>query len=72
MNPRRMKNRQSSFQELEASSLYCPKCREAVPVRKQLLLALPDGDKYDYLCTYCGSLVGNKTVTNQHATDVIR
>ena len=48
------------FEELEASSLFCSKCKKAVPVRKKLLLALPEGDKYDYLCTECGSPVGSK------------
>ncbi len=48
------------FKELEASTLFCLKCKEAVPVRKKLLLALPAGDKYDYLCTQCGSPVGSK------------
>ncbi|MBW2009554.1 MAG: hypothetical protein JRJ16_16275 [Deltaproteobacteria bacterium] len=33
---------QSDFQELEATELYCPQCRRAVPVRKFLLLVLPD------------------------------
>ncbi|MBW2116259.1 MAG: hypothetical protein JRH04_15915, partial [Deltaproteobacteria bacterium] len=36
---------QESFQELEAIELYCPKCGRAVPVRRFLLLVLPDGDK---------------------------
>ena len=49
------------FKELEASALFCQKCKEAVPVRKKLLLALPQGDKYDYLCIQCGSAVGSKT-----------
>ena len=48
------------FEELEASMLFCPKCKEAVPVRSKLLLVLPDGDKYDYLCTKCGSPIGSK------------
>jgi hypothetical protein len=48
------------FDQLEASVLFCPHCKEAVPVRKKLLLALPDGDKYDYLCVYCGNSVGTK------------
>ncbi|HSR13133.1 MAG TPA: cytoplasmic protein [Thermodesulfobacteriota bacterium] len=51
---------QSSFGEFEASSLFCPKCRQAVPVRKRLLLILPDGDKYEYLCSYCSSSLGTK------------
>jgi len=61
----KQRNTQGSFQELEAAELFCLKCQQSVPVRKKLLLALPDGDKYDYLCIYCGSSVGTKTVTGQ-------
>ena len=32
-----------------------------MPVRERLLLVLPDGDLYDYLCQGCGSSVGSKT-----------
>jgi hypothetical protein len=71
MHPMKRRNTQSSFQELEAAELFCQKCSQAVPVRKKLLLALPDGDKYDYLCIYCGSSVGTKTVTNQATPRVI-
>ena len=52
---------QESFQELEAIELYCPKCGRAVPVRRFLLLVLPEGDKYEYRCQFCGTKVGNKT-----------
>jgi len=31
-----------SFEQLEASLLLCPQCRVAVPVRKRLLLILPE------------------------------
>jgi len=48
------------FEELEASSLFCARCKEAVPVRKKLLLVLPEGDKFEYLCTKCGNPVGSK------------
>jgi len=48
------------FDQLEATELYCPKCRMAVPVRKSLLLVLPEGDKYEYRCQYCGTTVGDK------------
>lgn len=48
------------FQEWEATELYCPKCQAAQPVRRRLLLVLPDGDKYEYLCARCGSPVGGK------------
>ena len=49
-----------NFDELEAIELYCPKCRMSVPVRKFLLLVLPEGDKYEYRCQYCGTTVGDK------------
>ncbi len=49
-----------AYQEFEASELYCPKCGRAMPVRKRLLLALPEGDKFDYVCSQCGSPVGSK------------
>jgi len=48
------------FDQLEAMELYCPKCRMAVPLRKSLLLVLPEGDKYEYCCQYCGTTVGDK------------
>jgi hypothetical protein len=51
---------QSSFDEFEATELYCPKCGRAVPVNKFLLLVLPEGDKYEYRCKFCGTTVGDK------------
>ena len=51
---------EDSFDQFEATELYCPKCRRAVPVRKSLLLILPGGDKYEYRCQYCGDTVGDK------------
>ena len=53
-----------SFGELEASSLFCPRCKRATPVRKKLLLVLPTGNKYDYTCSVCGTAVGGKTDSN--------
>jgi hypothetical protein len=50
--------RRPSFERMEASLLACPKCRVAVPVRKRLLLVLPEGDKYEYVCPTCGSTCG--------------
>ena len=35
--------------------------RRATESRKRLLLVLPDGNKYDYLCAVCGTAVGGKT-----------
>jgi hypothetical protein len=50
-----------SFGDLEATSLFCPRCRRATQVRKRLLLVLPTGNKYDYTCSVCGTAVGGKT-----------
>lgn len=49
-----------NFEDLEASLLLCPRCRVAQPVRKRLLLCLPEGDKFEYVCTRCGSTCGDK------------
>jgi hypothetical protein len=51
---------QDSFEEFEATELYCPDCKRAVPVRRRLLLVLPEGDKYEYLCAFCLTSVGTK------------
>jgi hypothetical protein len=51
-----------NYSDFEATELFCPKCRKAVPVRKRLLLILPQGEKYDYSCAYCGTSVGDKLV----------
>ena len=50
----------ANYDQLEATELYCPNCGQAVPVRKSLLLILPEGDKYEYCCRYCGGKVGDK------------
>ncbi len=50
-----------SFGEFEATSLFCPKCRRATPTRRKLLLVLPSGNKYDYVCAECGTATGGKT-----------
>lgn len=52
---------QKKFEQFEASVLYCDRCGGAMPVRRRLLLILPDGELYDYLCQGCGSSVGSKT-----------
>ena len=54
-------SRQPHYDEFEASELFCATCKQARPVRKRLLMVLPDGNRYDYLCTVCGSSVGDKT-----------
>ncbi|MBU6183489.1 MAG: hypothetical protein KGR46_11855 [Verrucomicrobia bacterium] len=51
------------FESLRASSLYCQKCKTAMPVREKLLLVLPEKEIYDYLCTGCASSLGQREVT---------
>lgn len=48
------------FESFEATSLHCPKCGGLVPVVKRLLLVLPDGELFEYLCQRCMTQVGKK------------
>ena len=57
---RRPPEQNPDFDQLEATELYCSECGQAVPVKKSLLLVLPEGDKYEYRCQYCGATVGDK------------
>jgi hypothetical protein len=52
---------EQSFDQFNASLLYCNKCGRAMPVRQRLLLVLPDGELYDYTCQGCNSSIGTKT-----------
>jgi hypothetical protein len=56
------------FGAFTASELYCPKCRQARRVRERLLLVLPSGELYEYLCTACGESLGKRTVTARPGT----
>jgi rubredoxin len=71
-NQQRANQPQADFQDLEATELYCPKCGRAVPVRKFLLLILPDGDRYEYRCQFCGTKVGEKTDRSGQYYGVLR
>lgn len=51
---------QRQYDALEASELFCPTCGRAQPVRRNLLLVLPTGNKYEYRCAVCGTRVGAK------------
>jgi len=65
-------NRQEeSYQDFDATELYCPQCKRAVPVRKRLLLILAGGEKYDYTCIYCGTSVGEKTSKNPNESGLL-
>jgi hypothetical protein len=69
---REVRSGQQQYGDFEATELFCPKCRRAVPVRKRLLLVLAEGDKYDYSCTCCGTSVGDKMVTQGDNLRIIK
>jgi hypothetical protein len=54
--------RQSQFDRLTASELYCPTCRKSQPVRERLLLILPRAELYEYRCLECGASLGSREV----------
>jgi len=54
---------QESFEDFEASVLFCGRCRAPRPVRERLLLVLPDGELHEYLCAACGGSVGTRKLT---------
>ena len=56
------------FGAFTASELYCPKCQAAQPVRERLLLVLPDGELYEFLCVRCASSLGKRTVSTPALT----
>jgi hypothetical protein len=60
-----------TYKEFDATELFCPRCRRAVPVRKRLLLVLPEGDKYEYLCAVCSSTVGTKITRGQPSVRLV-
>jgi hypothetical protein len=62
---RAKKPQQKQFESFKATELYCPKCKKAMPVRERLLLVLPEGEKYEYLCAYCGTSVGERLVKEE-------
>ena len=62
----------SQYDEFEASELFCPSCRQSQPVRKHLLLVLPQGNKYDYRCAVCATSVGSKMDDDASGFAVLR
>ena len=60
----------AQFRSLNASLLYCPTCKEATPARERLLLVLPSGNKYEYVCSYCSTSTGEKTDQEQQDTQL--
>ena len=59
------------YKDFDATELYCPRCKGPVPVKKRLLLVVPEGDKYEYLCTFCSESVGTKVDKQQKPITVI-
>jgi DNA-directed RNA polymerase subunit RPC12/RpoP len=68
--PRGARN-QGAYKEFDATELFCPRCRRSVPVRKRLLLVLPEGEKYEYLCAFCSTTVGTKINRDQRPLTLI-
>ncbi len=62
---RRQETENKQFENFNALELFCPKCGRSMPVRERLLLVLPEGDKYEYLCARCGTSVGDKIVKGE-------
>ncbi len=54
---------QGQYEDFQASALFCARCQAARPVRERLLLVLPDGELYEYLCAACGASVGKRKLT---------
>jgi hypothetical protein len=63
MRPRPGFDPPEDFQELQASELFCARCQRSRPVRQRLLLVLPDGELFEYLCAGCGAQVGKRKVS---------
>jgi len=59
----RGQGRPAEFEELQASVLFCARCKQPRPVHERLLLLLPDGELHEYLCAGCGASVGSRKVT---------
>lgn len=58
------------YEDFHATALYCSRCRQAMPIRERLLLILPDGELYEYICQGCGASLGTKRVTKRDGTEL--
>ena len=56
-----MENKQ--FKDFVATRLFCPECKMSVPVKERLLLILPDGYLFEYICPNCGEVLGERKVS---------
>lgn len=72
MNAYRQRPQQpAQYKDFQATELFCPKCRQSMPVRERLLLVLPDGDLYEYRCTRCATSLGEKRVKQQSNIKIV-
>ena len=56
---------QRQFDQLRASELFCPTCKQLRAVRERLLLVLPHGELHAYRCTVCGETLGTREVKQE-------
>jgi hypothetical protein len=56
---------EKQFDSFKATSLYCPRCQKAQPVDERLLLILPDGELYEYICQFCWTQLGKRKVEQE-------
>ena len=66
-----MNQRPDFYDEFEASELFCSRCQKSTPVRKKLLIVLPTGNKYEYLCSVCGNAGGSKRDDDTSAFSIL-
>jgi len=52
----------SSFEDFVATHLFCYRCKMSVPVKERLLLILPEGYLFEYICPNCGESLGERRV----------
>lgn len=69
--PNRQAQKPGMYKDFDATELYCPRCKRAVPVKKRLLLVLPDGEKYEYRCVFCAESVGSKIDRHERPVSII-
>lgn len=59
------------YDDLQATYLYCNNCEGSMPVKEKLLLILPDGYLFEYLCVNCGQVVGDKKTKLQEKDRIL-
>lgn len=60
-----MESINNKFSQLRAAELFCSKCKSLQSVKEKLLLILPDGELYSYLCVKCGEILGTRQIAQK-------